>query len=571
MYEKKKVSGKTQEVAVEDACATCKQFFLKACGSWMSWPKFIDLCAKSPEFRDEIEKGITNQHAADRQRDFIPMEVSSGASFGVEISTHGLALDRQDIQELSGGKSPEALRLKLQSVTDSQGKVHKIFMARDPHMPYRTFRAFSRFEDNSEKVHLQACEQLFPSQGTRLLEVLRSGRAEGKSDQRNFFSVKPNKLPTLEELKEQWQSAQEYVNSDEEADDDDDAAASQAGQRISKVSAGSVSVFDQSSKKPKLQRSGSASQVDKKECDATSVVGQDDRVGAYALPASLWLATIRITQILDGQRFGKQIGFATALLGRLDEANKVVAAKGLRRHLKVAGIAQTLSSSNISSMPRDELEQALTALKDYQVDFPSNMKALVLQAKCQDICAQAAQRAWDDVALCRTLSETLRMWQVESDILGFDPLMPKLVDLEGGPLDHGATYISLFWTAQVLPMVIEGEGKHLEVLALTTHFMDIYDALPFTMDAEVEAIMADVVTCLRCLRALLDSSYLDPEAGDDVSQVFSTKKKTKPGVMFLLKEAMTENQFYESKELYLGKVCAQTCDTVEVARKDILA
>ena len=554
-YEKKKVSGRMQEVPVDDACKNCKQFYLKTCGGWMSWAKYIDLCAKSQEFKDEIEKGMARQNAGERALDYVPMQVSSAASYGVEIATHGLALDGQDVIDISGGKTPEDLRLKMQAVTDSHGKVHKVFLARDPHQPYRTFRAFSRFDDSSMKVHLEPKEQLFTSQGNRLLEALRSGRAEGKTEQKNFFSCKPCKLPTLEELKEKWQRGDQYVDSDGELDADEDGpAASQAGQRVSRVSAGSVSVFQDSGKKPKLQRAGSGGQLERKDGDGGSVMGQDDTVGAYALPASHWLAVIKITEMLDGTRFGKQVGFATKLLARLDEANKVVAAKSLRKHLKVANIALTLSSSNISSMPKEELEGALGTLKEYGVDFPSNMKALVLQAKCQDIAAQASQRGWNDPGLCARLSEALRMWQLEHDVLGFDPLEPKLVDLEGGPMDHAATYLSIFWTGQVLPLVIEGEAKQHEVLALVTNFMTIYEGLPYALDPQVEDVMSEIVTSLRCLRALLDTSYLDEDAGDDVAAVFNEKRKKgkQHGAMFLLKEALADNHFYETQELYLG-------------------
>ena len=142
----------------------------------MTWAKFIDLCGKSADFKEEIDKAIVNQHT-DKPREFIPMDVASSASFGVEISTHGLALDRSDITELSG-KTPEELKLKMHSVTDSAGKVHKVLLCRDAAHPYRTFRAFSKLEDSSEKLHLKADEQLFGSQGSRLLKTFRTGRGQ---------------------------------------------------------------------------------------------------------------------------------------------------------------------------------------------------------------------------------------------------------------------------------------------------------------------------------------------------------------------------------------------------------
>ena len=179
--------------------------------------------------------------------------------------------------------------------------------------------------------------------------------------------------------------------------------------------------------------------------DATASVvsmGQDDKVGTYAMPASHWLSVIEITKILDGARYGKQIGFAVKCLARLDEANKVVAAKSLRKHLKIAGLAETLHASHVSSMPKDELESTLVALKEHQVDFPSSMKAILLHAKCQEISALTAQTGWKDKTLCTQLVEVLRLWRRPSETAGFDPLHPRLFDLEGGAADHAATYVS---------------------------------------------------------------------------------------------------------------------------------
>ena len=78
--------------------------------------------------------------------------------------------------------------------------------------------------------------------------------------------MKPAKLPTLDELKQKWQSAVEISDSENEGAEEDAASEKAEGgqaQRVSRVSTSGVSVFEQSDKKkkgigraPSVQKSG---------------------------------------------------------------------------------------------------------------------------------------------------------------------------------------------------------------------------------------------------------------------------------------------------------------------------
>ena len=98
-------------------------------------------------------------------------------------------------------------------------------------------------------------------------------------------------------------------------------------------------------------------------------------------------------------------------------------------------------------------------------------------------------------------------------------------------------------------MVIEGQAKQAELLSLCRNLVELYDDAPLQMEPEVENLMAESVTSFRCLIALLDSSLLDAEAGDDVEAVIAEKRKSKIGVMFAVREAMKDNEFWELKDV----------------------
>eukprot|EP00971_Amphidinium_carterae_P001759 35179-Amphidinium_carterae.1 len=46
-YEKRKVGGKLTDVAVEEACKKCFEFFQATCASWTTWEKFAEMNSKS--------------------------------------------------------------------------------------------------------------------------------------------------------------------------------------------------------------------------------------------------------------------------------------------------------------------------------------------------------------------------------------------------------------------------------------------------------------------------------------------------------------------------------------------
>ena len=221
--------------------------------------------------------------------------------------------------------------MKLQSLTDSNGKTYKGILIKDPTKPFKTWRAFSIHYESMDKPHMQAENHHFKSQDQLLLQALCQARSHGtlQGQQQNICSKHPRDLPTLEELLEAWKGPAENDDEKEEEkiDKEDNACEGMAAVKTDAVMA-VPSVYTEAARKSK--RSNSNRNLGEEASEMT--MNMEDEVVGQALPASHWINKITVPKIMSGQKLGKELGFATACLTRLDENQKTLTAKGLRKH-----------------------------------------------------------------------------------------------------------------------------------------------------------------------------------------------------------------------------------------------
>eukprot|EP00971_Amphidinium_carterae_P210353 4173515-Amphidinium_carterae.2 len=543
-YEKKKVSGNIKEVPCGDACVPCKDIYNKSVGNFMSWGTFCEATTKSSKFRAEVEAALQK-----KERQFIPCEVTNGQYYGVEISTHGVILERADIQKLTG-KTPEELKLKMQSVVDSEGKTYKCVVARDETRPYKTFRAFSMYLDKAEKTFLDKDNHVLQSQADRLMDALRTGRKENKRDQSNLlYNKSPGNLPTVAELREKWLAATREEDEEDDDDEEEEQGQEAKGEEVQEASTrkrgtsqAALSVFgDTDQKKPKPARADSKSKL-----GDGATQGVDDKVG-MALPASHWIETINITQILSGKRFGKQLAFANGLLPRLDEAGKDLPAKQLRKHIKMAETAQKVNGWSLIAVPDQELQSALEQLRDYSVDWPTQLKNDLLKARARKVALKGKEQRWQTDSTIACLAAMLRTWHV-GEQEAFDPLAPALATIEGSQADKLVTFEQVFKQVVLQEVLDVDKSRDAEpLLNLCSKFVTyMEDALPLDLDEDIDAWMCELLSGLRTLVNVLSPNRSDPDAGDELTALYKATKKKSP-ILQSMKDAMDDSDFWTAQ------------------------
>ena len=85
-----------------------------------------------------------------------------------------------------------------------------------------------------------------------------------------------------------------------------------------------------------------------------------------------------------GNSLGRQRGFAEKAVTRYVNDGNELAAKTLRKHLKLVQAALCLREASIASLPFAELKALLVTFKKENVDFPSEIKMALLRRRLDD-------------------------------------------------------------------------------------------------------------------------------------------------------------------------------------------
>jgi hypothetical protein len=541
-----------KEVPTGEKCYRCCAFHT-ATLPHMPWAVFLSETKKSERFATEVNEAL--EKFKPDGVDNIAMQqqaCNTSKSVSIKVSRHGLFLSRQEWDILFPAMSPEAASVPSMSCVDDSGVKSKGYLLKDPARPHRTFEVSGEMEAQLSTEAMGQSSNLFKSQGERVFSnALVSGGhkvyAKLLSGQVQLNSIEDLRLRGPPRAGLAGPSGKHPASDDENSEDENEGetTAGLDGEAPAEDKVGSTRGCDAASAagavhSPFVRRQSFGESQTGKSAKKTRLTDDADTDTGMAQSVVHWQRQLDIAKVLAGKALGRERSQAELCASRLQGQGQIADAATLRSHLRLVKAAEGLRNQSIVSLDKDDRMRRVKDLVEGDVDFPSETKHLLWQARIGDIVECLQQGPEPEVAAAQLL-EVVAPFDFKGT--AWNPLKPTLAALDGSVLEACVVWAKRFFKDIVIPLVASGKKSRSIVLHLAEQgFRQADIELPEDVDIHIEKHVCEARLCFGALLALLSL-----ETHEDCACYVREVMEAKVGVAVRsLRDALRDNEEYSN-------------------------
>lgn len=505
-----------------DSCNSCLMRWLRG---FSMGGNFEAVCAKIADETSDIAKQWSE--AMQKESGSSSTELESKDIFeesGVEINvTRSLVgIPRADLIQVMGGATPEDAGIKLETLKNEQGETFRGLLVINPQRPWVEYEVKRKLSATQRLCKLAAADQLYEAHGEKTYNFTRQD-VEKRQDNA-LVMTKLRTLPfdtatlkargaalmkTKEDEKKGEPSLQATVPCADSAEDEQSssnvvvsAAVSAAFGKALNRKAVAESVAGDMDDDAKIRRNAKCSPGTKPRKpaslgkDGTQQEGPRDTL-------SRKIRALNINFILTGEKgMGREIYWArTALTTFMEEGNSNEA-NVLSHHIDTAEKAELLMATPTPQHKAETLAACLTALHEAGQEHPTNLKHQLLKRRVAELTSnkETDMQAFLQVVL---------PWRAKFHDGEFDPLAPRLAEIEGSPVERGNSFETSV-LGMLTALVQQGESAKDRLLSATTAVVEFLDEHAIEdedegTDAEsFDEVVGKLLCCVQAVQCLAD-------------------------------------------------------------------
>jgi hypothetical protein len=212
--------------------------------------------------------------------------------------------------------------------------------------------------------------------------------------------------------------------------------------------------------------------------------------------------------------------------------------------MNLVNVAKVVAVLRIPSLPEKELHAGLRALVEAEVELPSETKRALVQREVFHLTQKVLEGS--EEALLAML-HVCRPWRNSTDDDTFDPLKPKVVDLDGSVLEVLAVATKYMVKNILMELLLQGEEKSALVATVCRVSHKVFtESLEAEVDEVIESWICELTTLWSAFYGLLTPSVVDAAVENDIKAIRDSKKSDK-SVLSIGKDILMSSEFYKEK------------------------